>query len=46
MSLQANAPKTEVTMDNRATTDRMPAPNKSVYKSACRRNKFSNCAFF
>ena len=31
-SLQANAPKTAVTMDNRATTDKTPAGNSTYPK--------------
>ena len=33
-SYQANAPKTLQTMDNRATTDRTPAPNSTYKKLA------------
>ena len=33
-SYQANAPKTAVTMDNRATTDRTPACNTGLAKVA------------
>ncbi|MBK6485028.1 MAG: hypothetical protein IPG01_18295 [Chitinophagaceae bacterium] len=41
-SPQANAPKTLHTMDNRATTDRTPAPNSSYPKGAvsCSKDNF------
>jgi len=41
-SYQANAPKTLETMDNRATTDRTPAPNSTYPKGgvSCSKDSF------
>jgi hypothetical protein len=41
-SYQANAPKTAVTMDNRATTDRTPACNSTYPKGgvSCSKDSF------
>ena len=41
-SYQANAPKTAVTMDNRATTERTPAPNSTYPKGgvSCSKDSF------
>jgi hypothetical protein len=41
-SYQANAPKTLQTMDNRATTDRTPAPNSTYPKGgvSCSKDSF------